>query len=489
MKKNLLICAIVLLSLTNIFAQSVEEPKNIEGVSSAVFPVSKTWESTYGVFKTDVDNFMDVNSWGNLNLNNLFTSLSYGDNGIEVGFAKKLKNSYLGLSFVGDLGFDFRTTKTTSTTDITGYPSSSTTTIKKWASYANDSGEVRTTNFALGALYGIGNWGYKASISYYADATDQYNKDSSTSDNKTTGTITDTKKWVLIPEFSVGTNIDVFHPYANIGLVFNKDTALTTDLADSANNIENDNDSTLLMFGLGSSMDLPSKGGFSHNVSLGTDFVFGFFKPYETDFDDDNDKTSMTVKYGAFGLNLAPAYGFNYTGSDKLAIGLNVGANILWGHASAKVSHATDSYTTNSKNGVGVLALTPSLAVALTYDVIPSKLSLKAAAKIGMPELGMDTTSSKSNSTVKFGDTENTLSTNEKETSWYGFSSDCYLDLNSGFTFNLTESLSFDATWNIVGKLFNGELGTTLSEGSVNLWSTLNKVLIHNVTLAISFKL
>ena len=97
MKKFLSICAILMLCTVTLFAQNSD-------------PVSKTSRATNGVFKTDVDNFTDVNAWQDVELNNMFTSISYGSNGVELGFAKNLENGFLGLWLIGDVGFDFTST-------------------------------------------------------------------------------------------------------------------------------------------------------------------------------------------------------------------------------------------------------------------------------------------------------------------------------------------------------------------------------------------
>jgi hypothetical protein len=115
MKKILLGLVISMVSLVSIVAQAtlpLPTPKDIAtfDVASIVVPESNTSKSSEGVFGTDVDNLVDVNGWSDIEFKNMFTSLSYGANGLELGFAKALKNSYLGLFLVGDLGFDFEST-------------------------------------------------------------------------------------------------------------------------------------------------------------------------------------------------------------------------------------------------------------------------------------------------------------------------------------------------------------------------------------------
>lgn len=475
MKKILSICFLIGLCFTFVFAQVTQNqnPKIYESPNGIYLPASNTFRTTYGVFESDVDNFMDVNSWSNLNLNNMFASLSYY-NGAEFGFAKKIKNSYLGLFLVGDLGLDFgllnEKTETSAAT-------TSTTTIKN--SY-NDGYYDYATDFTIGALYGKNLWGYRFSIRYAGDIETEYIKTTTTTSGNTTGTISNIEKWELYPEFAIGYNGKnedcVFHPYGSIGFELKRDANIRKNLTNSALNTEYNNDQFSLRIGLGSSFDLPTTETLKHSAMIDSEFTFGFFKPYKSD------NANSTSKYGAYSISFTPSYKLAYTGFERLSLGLNAEATLYWVHSYAKTIENTIVGTDEIKTGTGGLFLDSNLSLALAYDIIPSKLVFRTGAYIYMPGFSLGINYKKINGDSGTSKTNKVL--------WEGYSAPMYMNLNSGFTFNLTPTLTFDAQWDIVGDLFYGDLTSNLSTGNgTSILNTLNQIFVHQLRLAISFKM
>lgn len=88
-QKKLFIFAVLLMTASLVFAQ-----------------ISMTSYSTQNLFGTDVDDFMNVNEWQNVQPKNIFGFLGYGKTGkgsINLGLAHQFKPFYLGTYFEGQL--------------------------------------------------------------------------------------------------------------------------------------------------------------------------------------------------------------------------------------------------------------------------------------------------------------------------------------------------------------------------------------------------
>ena len=63
---------------------------------------SNTSDATSGLFSTDVDDFLDVNNWQNVELGKFFTVLQVdGNNGVGAGLALPAGKAYLGFAYFG----------------------------------------------------------------------------------------------------------------------------------------------------------------------------------------------------------------------------------------------------------------------------------------------------------------------------------------------------------------------------------------------------
>ena len=109
--------------------------------------ISNTRKSTFGLYYTDVDNFMSVTRWNTVKPETFFGHIGYEDE-LNVGFAKQFKDFYIGTSFVGQL--DGLTSTTTN----------------------NDGDKTTTTEtsvenaFTAAALFGFGNMAFKATAAW-----------------------------------------------------------------------------------------------------------------------------------------------------------------------------------------------------------------------------------------------------------------------------------------------------------------------------------
>lgn len=505
MKKILSICAFLLLCTVTLFAQSV--------------PVSKTSQATNGVFKTDVDNFTNVNAWQNVDLNNMFTSISYSGDNVELGFAKKLENSFLGMWLIGDLGFDFKSTSKKDTSDSDGSTTDSSSVEKTYTE------EGKKSEFTVGALFGKGDMAYKASIYYKGNAADRIYKESSEGSSSVvidSITINNSSKteseeivdmYNLRPEFSVGLNGEKANYYGTVALDIMKNTTKEYSYKKEGDQeaVENkpdpENDDTIAVtIGGGASFNLKAKENLSQKVAVDTGFVLNFIEDDVVEDPNKDDKVEVinVTKYNYNSIFVKPTYSFKYDGDERLTVGFNAYANMVWNNSTTKYitgSRNTDNEATRytnseseNKNFSSVFKLTPYASLAIAYDVIPSKLTFNASTKVSLPTLNYTWTTTKTTTnSVTVADSKETNKTSGTDKSstftLTGVSVPCTMNFNSGFTYNLSKNLTFDATWNIVGDLFTNTLNSSLTTGNTNIMNNLNKILVHNVSLGITFKM
>lgn len=157
---------------------------------------SMTSISTQGQFGNDVDNFMDVNSWQQVNPEKAFLYGGFGESGdssLELGFAKQFPALYFGTYVSG------------------GLPT--------WTIDKSTSNKKTTVTNSLESqfLFGFGNMGIKTGI-YFYPYTISHTKDS---DAKTENWIND---YTLQANLDFGINLGDSQIYAvNAGLsVWNK---------------------------------------------------------------------------------------------------------------------------------------------------------------------------------------------------------------------------------------------------------------------------
>ena len=165
---------------------------------------SLTSESTSGRFGTDVDDFMDVNGWENVQPEKLFAELTFDTTTLKVGAARNFGSIYIGTYLETTFG-------------QWTYNSSSDGSSPIWSN--SDS-----PNLSYSILAGIGdNLGIKFGI--YT-----LNKDSSSLN--ALGITTKTADSVVYPELSAGLNLELgelfLTPHVNIGYYANADKTSTS---------------------------------------------------------------------------------------------------------------------------------------------------------------------------------------------------------------------------------------------------------------------
>nr|WP_180485125.1 hypothetical protein [Treponema socranskii] len=124
--------------------------------------------STANLFGNDVDDFMSVNDWQNVQPKNMFGYLGYGQTGksnIELGLSRMFDPFYMGAWFGGSVGWTSKTE-----TDNNG---KNTLTNK-----------TNETDGAHGkVIFGINNLGFLADVRFKPNAGNKYEKSGATNRN------------------------------------------------------------------------------------------------------------------------------------------------------------------------------------------------------------------------------------------------------------------------------------------------------------------
>ena len=389
---------------------------------------SRTSSVTNSFFTTDVDKFMNVNSWSAVKAENAFMMFSGGAGLYNLGFAKQFKNIYWGSYFAGDFGnYEKTVTKT----------GDSTTTEK-------EAGTTDSTSFSFYNLLGIGNVGIRLGF-YYV------NRGSTVNENVTPVVITDHSDFAIYTRFGLKA-LDFgkykLTPYAwfNFENNYNETAKTVTDgvvTADervwritggaggTATLTDNSANKTTLQVSLGSYLQKP------RNKDLYTNDRF----------------------YVELPLNLKSVFYVN----KQLSLGL--GASVTPSFTYLKTSDTEKRNTINLGN---------TLYCGIQYDTL-KKVVLNAGIDVAVPDYSL------------VFETDTATDTKTVTSSWNG--SDASLTFSTGFQINPVKNLSFDCSWNILGAILSDSLITDFYEGSTyNFWQNFNYAFIHNISFQVSYK-
>lgn len=426
---------------------------------------SMTDVSTSGLFGTDVDDFMNVNEYHNVQPENIFAYLGYertGNGEINIGAAHQFKKLYLGSWFGGTLN-----------------NWSSSTTFDKDGKPTIDN-KTTTSNKVNGKLlFGINNMGILADVSFQPRAGNKYEKNSAAKTEDIHNT------FVLNTNLKFGMNIDgkndkVYKNWVTLGLVsdVNKEEK-TTDGKVVIPSDKKETSKYTIKLGAGTYFDYLKKDALTYGFGIGLN----------TGWDINVKRTEeKKTDHGEFEgrMNFDPNWTVTYEPSSRFAfktkIGLNGDIKFNTGkdytdNDGTKTYEASRAYTTG-------LEFSPSLALGATYQVVPEKFSFNAGMEFKTPKFGWDFTKT---------DTRNTSSGSVDSSAFgvaYTFTSSTgKIDTHSGFTWMPTKNVTVDANWNLLSNLFDN-FKSKLDEGSTtSIWNTANKIFVHNFGFLVSVKL
>lgn len=395
-------------------------------------PVSQTNAATNGLFFTDVDKFMDVNEWDTVNPQNGFFVFTIDANGYDMGYAKQLKKFFWGTYFNGAFG-NYTKTETeqndTKTTDIT------------------EGSTANPTNFIFSNLFGFGNKGVK--VDFYYSTTG-----STKNDNGTSVTSTDKTKWSLYS--TLGWKNAVIKgrqvvPAVWLYFDYNYSAGLQ-----QTNNSTVASDSRDWRLALGAGGTTVLKTTEIRKSSLTALLQFDIIQPVDKDFN----------KVKGFNLYLPVEYECIFTPAEKFSFGFK----------SSLDNKLVISKNSGTETDTTTYTLTPAFKAGFQYDTL-KKFILNAGVELALPVF-----------TIKNVD-ESKI---KKETTTYTWNGDDgYVGFHSGFQFVPVKNLIFDCNWAILANVFTEPFSNTNMTSNIkgaNIWESLNNLIVHEITVQISYK-
>lgn len=469
-KKTLVTVFLLTVCFTAAFAQT---PPHVELMRLS--PKSMTNESTKELFGTDVDDYLDVNEWSNVKPEKLFGFLSYGKSGadkLNFGLAGPVAGKFYLSGFFGGQLNSWTSKKET---EKNGKDKNKTTT------------GTSTTNKASGSLlFGFDNIGIMGSFTYQPRA------NNGTVTNKLTKTTNTKNKFNLEVALKAGMNITgsenkIFKASAELGLTSKVDKEITKTTGSSPSyTLANGSEYTLRLNG-GVGFDFAHNGPVTQGASFALNTEWNIY-PIVTS---ENSSTNTKVKtYGKLSdtLTLDPAWQITYEPEgNKVALKAKVNVPVAFhfdndenytdtiiSGSPTKVYKVDRKYTTK-------IGFTPALSVGLTYAPI-SKFRFNLGAKFKVPTFGwtIETTKHRNSS-----DGSLTAAGTDKDVTWDFKTADGKIELGTGFTWLISQNITFDARWNLGNLLDNFKIDFS----SGNIWDKLGQFIGNDIGFLLSVKL
>ena len=462
-QKKLLVFAVLLMAASLVFAQA-----------------SMTSYSTQGLFGTDVDDFMNVNEWQNVQPKNIFGYLGYntvdpdkpitdssqklGDGVLNLGIAHQFKAFYLGTYFEGYLS---------------GWRN------EKKANGDKETKIVGTQKSNSKLLFGFGNIGVMMDVSYEPNSA----KKTTWTESSKTKQIDDLFKldFNLSAGMNLNSNNKLFKISAKLGL--ESDVKKKTTKVDSKLTTFTDGSKYDLIVNAGLSHDLSSKDGLTHTILADLETKWGIW-PTKTAITGSGSSRVTTYTHGRLKdvITLTPKYQIAYEPEGKFAFKAEAGMGIGLDFENAfnYTRTVSSANTVKAYNKARVykttLSFKPTIKTAFVYTPVSKfKLNFGVGFKLPSVEWAFSKTETRKEDS---GSVEKTERGNAFE-----FKTDAgEFNASSGFTWLVTENVTIDANWDIMTNLFEKGKFKTKLKNSDNFWITVNKMLVHKVGFALSFK-
>ncbi len=446
---------------------------------------------------SEVEDFMDVNAFQDVTFEKVFVYAGWSDttnssssstssNTFNMGVAKNFGSLYTGLFFNADFT-GFKNTITTETT----------TNSKKTTA----TGEATDGNgFAISALVGFGNIGIKGSVLFKNGGSGNNTGTTTTvSDNSTTSTETEwTQKYELYPEIRAGMNLEVgdiaLSPYAYFGLDINPNYSSTKTTSSSYGTTftKDDSSHTWILFGLGSGLALPEGEMAAHSFAAALDFAFDTDERNTYSTNSSANTSTKTTGYGNSIVTFTPEWSVDITPIETVTV--SFGASLPFKFINETTAHTTTSVsgttTTTEKADTYKNSVTTDIEPSFNADVVwqaAEKLGVHVGAEFTLPTFEIE------NSTDYTANLKTNTHTFEFKPASSG-SSDFNIAWTTGLRFDLTKNVIFDASWNIIGDLFNNFTNDPTNSGTTtttttNFWEIVGKTFFHEVSFLIVIKL
>ena len=398
-------------------------------IATAVFAQnSQTEITTNGIFSTDVDKFVDVNEWSEIKPENGFGMFTTDGTSYNLGFAKQFSKVFWGSYFSGDFGNYSKTVSENSTTKTT----------------TENEANTDATQFRFDNLFGFNDMGVSIGFSY-ADP------GSSKTESGDSVNSTDRKR-IEISAMAGWKNktlgrLDVI-PYIFASYIHNNNNG-----TESKTNSKVTNDTRNWTFELGAGGETVLSETELMKGTLSASLFLIFTNPVDKDYS--KDKTT--------GFYLPVAYECLFTPVEKFSFGIKAG-----------IENAL-SITENDDAKTKIIGyrLVPTISAGFQYDTL-KKIILNAGVSFAVPSFAV--------SSNEYPDGDKTAKTTS--CSWDG--NDGAITFSSGFQFVPVKNLIFDCNWAILANIFGNNM--TSNYKGADIWGTVNNIIVHNITVQISYK-
>ncbi|MBQ2551898.1 MAG: hypothetical protein II563_03490 [Treponema sp.] len=397
---------------------------------------SMTYTATKEVFKTDVDNYMDVNTWGGVSPEKVFAFTNFYKNTLNLGAAKTFGNFYLGGYFSGKIpNIQTSQNKTDAyTVDVSRNDGTTTIpselqTLAAGVTFPNfiNTGTTSDLNFAL--LFGFGNIGIKAGLYYYPGSFSAKVDYTDASIYDITYKISNDS---IQPYLSFGYTTELAGKtfMANASFAFDFYTRKEEVTQGSYTNVTNSRYNRIDLYA-GATYDFYKTDGMVQSVMFNAAYS-GYIYPKETVIRTGIDPTTQDVSQG--NVFLAPSYKLIFNPVEAVSLGLT--ATIPF-----NIGFGSQNNITNSSFNMGANA-----NVALQYTIKPDFLVFNLGGSFSL------------------GNLINTSSSNSSRLNRNSFFDRTSIDLSTGLAFNFTKNIVLDTSFDFM----TGANMTSLA----NIWNT-----------------
>lgn len=426
---------------------------------------SYTDATTSGVFGTDVDDFMDVNSYTNVQPEKFFGFLGYNYDdtyntgvGFNFGFAKQFKPFYLGYWFGGTVdGFTmesvFDDTDKANKTD-----------------YEYNAEASRSYTGAV--LLGFDKFAVKTSMLYNPkDGKGYYSKLEPDSGDSTIKSA-DTYEIYFDVQVGLATKLA---PHFEIGL-----DSWVEKAYDNSNGTVDKSFYDLYLRG-GITKDLKSNDDiFTHSWDFDLDTRWRI-KPIVQNENDDGSDENIGEANNL--IQLSATYNVELTATDKLTLGASIGLplkfGMIWDPEYTKAIKGDKVY--GNRNISTDILFVPTLDFGVQYAAVPNKFQLNAGTNIEIGTIGWNIDATQ----FRKSDSSSVDSTSTDVTFGYN-SEDFSTSWTCGFTAFFGKNVTLDASYNILEDLTNNSIDYSSKN---DIWETAQAIFVHKLEFLVTVKL
>lgn len=482
-KKTVITALLLVGCFATVFAQTQPAPGEAAPSGKQTFdqkePKSMTSESTKELFGTDVNDYLDVNEWSNVKPEKVFGFLSYektGDGALNFGVAVPVAGKfYLGTFFGGQVG----SWESKKTTKKDGKTQDDTKTETKITTPGD-------SDWSGSVLFGFDNIGIIGRLSYTPGSSNSITVD------KKAKTTTTNNQFNLETGLKAGMNIKgpndmLFKTSAELALTSKVNKIIINTTGSSPTKDLTDNSEYTLWLKGGVGFD------FAHNgtVTQGASFALNTgWNIYPTVVREDPSTKITTKQSGRLydTIEFAPAWQLTYEPEGgKVVLKAKVDVPVTFGFGAAYDYTVTTSSGSQNKNynikreyqtGINFV---PKFSLGLTYAPI-SKFRFNVGAEFHVPNFGWTITTTQHRN---LGDGKPSAGGTDKTVTWTFNTKDGKLDLGTGFTWLISQNITFDAYWDFGGALKN----FSINFSNPNIWNKLGKFIGTNIGFLLSVKL